>query len=88
MESDSRNAPGDFCVERDCCTLCGVPWNIAPELFAYDDNGCWVARQPAGSDEEQKMLRVIEAQELNCICYRGDDARILSAIEKAGEWRR
>jgi len=28
-----RNAPGEFYVEKDCCTLCGVPWTIAPELF-------------------------------------------------------
>jgi ferredoxin len=67
MAADSRNAPGDFYVEKDCCTLCGVPWHIAPELFGYDDNGCWVARQPANADEHRKMLQVIDTQELGCI---------------------
>jgi hypothetical protein len=23
--------------------LCGVPWQFAPELFAFDNNECWVA---------------------------------------------
>ena len=45
---DPRNVPGEFCVLRDCCLLCGVPWHYAPELFGYDDNGCWVSRQPVG----------------------------------------
>ena len=70
MAADSRNAPGDFYVEKDCCTLCGIPWHIAPELFGYDDNGCWVAHQPANADEHRKMLKVIDTQELGCIRSR------------------
>jgi ferredoxin len=70
VEPDPRNAPGDFYVEKDCCTLCGLPWHVAPELFGYDDNGCWVARQPANAEEHGKMLKVIDAQELDCIHQR------------------
>ena len=88
--SHPLNVPGDYYVEKDCCTLCGVPWNLAPELFAYDDTGCWVARQPAGSGEERKMLQVIDAQELGCVRYRGTKplflrvakARILNVIRR------
>ena len=64
---DPRNAPGEFYVLKDCCTLCGVPWDIAPELFAYDDNGCWVSRQPETAAEREKMLKVIAFQELDCV---------------------
>lgn len=78
--ADPRNAPGDFYVEKDCCTLCGVPSQLAPELFADDDDGCWVARQPATPIEQQKMLKVIEMQELGCVRYRGNDRRIVRLI--------
>jgi hypothetical protein len=50
------NAAGDYYVKRDCCTLCGVPWDVAPELFSYDDSGCWVARQPTNSGEDGRGL--------------------------------
>ena len=64
---DPRNVPGKFYVLKDCCLLCGVPWEVAPELFAYDDNGCWVKRQPATQAEHEQMLKVIAFQELDCI---------------------
>lgn len=71
MAADPRNAPGEFYVEKGCCLLCGVPWHFAPELFGYDDSGCWVARQPANATERQKMLQVIDTQELDCIRRSG-----------------
>ena len=61
------NAVGDFYVERDCCTLCGVPRDVAPDLFSYDDTGCWVARQPADSAQEAKMVEVFARQDLRCM---------------------
>jgi hypothetical protein len=73
MAPDPWNAPGEFYVEKDCCLLCGVPWHFAPELFGYDDSGCWVARQPANENERDKMLQVIDAQELGCIRSRGTE---------------
>jgi hypothetical protein len=86
-EADSRNVPGDFYVEKDCCTRCGIPWHFAPELFAHDENGCWVARQPANAVEQGKMLKVIEYQELGCIQYRGRDPQILEARSKLADER-
>ena len=67
---DPRNASGEFYVLKDCCLLCSIPWLFAPELFGYDDNGCWVAKQPENADERAKMLRVIAHQELDCIRSR------------------
>lgn len=76
MPTHPRNVPGEFWVENDCCTLCGVPWNIAPELFAHDDSGCWVAKQPGNDDERRKMLKVIDSQEFDCIRRRDDGTRL------------
>ena len=59
--------PGELYVLKGCCTLCGIPWEYARELFGYDDNGCWVSRQPATPTERAKMLKVIACQELDCI---------------------
>jgi 4Fe-4S single cluster domain of Ferredoxin I len=70
MKPHPRNVPGEFYLANGCCTLCGIPWHFAPELFAYDDSGCWVARQPASTDERRKMLKVLDAQELGCIRSR------------------
>jgi hypothetical protein len=83
-EPDKRNVPGDFYVQRDCCTLCGVPWHIAPNLFKYDDFGCWVSHQPAERAEEDRMIEVMATQELGCIHYRGSDNRIIDALKGFG----
>lgn len=80
MERDKRNVPGDFYVKAACCTLCGLPEFIAPKLFASDDLGCWVKRQPGNPAEEAKMLEVIDSQELNCIRYGGKKRNIIRQI--------
>ena len=82
-----NNASGSYYVVNDCCTLCGVPWHLAPELFSYDDTGCWVSRQPTIRGEEDKMVEVVARQELNCIRYRGRDKRVLSALAASEEAR-
>jgi hypothetical protein len=46
------------------------PGTFAPELFAYDDSGGWVAHQPATPTEHDKMIKVIEMQELGCVRRR------------------
>jgi hypothetical protein len=81
---DPGNAPGDFYVESDCCSLCGVPWHIAPELFGYDTKGCWVKRQPSGAVEERKMFEVIATQELSCVRYGGSNSKVLEELANLG----
>lgn len=68
---------GDYYVVADCCTTCGIPWLLAPDLFNYDGAGCWVMRQPQTLQEKTRMTEVVEAQELGCIRYRGDDPTVL-----------
>lgn len=89
-KADRRNAPGDFYVLDRCCSECGVPTEIAPALFSFDESsepsgGCWVSRQPIGTTEVQTMLDVIRTQEMGCIRYRGDDAAIVKKLDEVGE---
>ena len=79
------NVLGDFYVEDGCCTLCGVPWALAPHLFEPADDGCYVKRQPKTEEELQKMLEVIRSQELHCVRYRGRDRAIVAALQASGE---
>ena len=81
------NAPGDFYVENGCCITCGVPHDIAPELFAWteDDSHCFVRRQPAGPDEVDDAIRALWSAEAGCIRYRGADPALLERIAELGE---
>jgi hypothetical protein len=85
-----ENVPGDFYVERDCCTLCDVPRTIAPNLFTYAGrtdgyDHCYVSKQPENSDELKAILEVIQCAELQCIHYRGTDPEIINQIRTMGE---
>lgn len=80
------NVVGPFYVEDGCCTACGVPQSIAPELFAENDREhCFVRRQPETTSETDAMLRVIATQELGCIRYGGADPAILRRLVEVGE---
>src|SRR5438093_12768321 len=81
-----KNASGPFYVLNGCCTACGVPTSIAPELFEFDSSDhCYVRRQPTSDSEVEKALRVLRAQELECVRYRGTDAGILRRLGEAGD---
>jgi hypothetical protein len=83
------NVAGDFYVVDQCCTACGVPTHLAPETFAFVNDGhgehCYVQRQPAAPDELERALMVVRCQELGCVRYRGTDAVILRRLTEAGE---
>lgn len=76
--------PKGLYVETDCCTLCGVPWHYAPEIFAEAEHGCIVRRQPASAPELRRVLRVFQTQEMNCIRYGGDEPRVLGVLVRTG----
>jgi len=81
-----ENAAGPFYVEDGCCTACGVPEAIAPELFAWDGNShCFVKRQPVTPSETDKALQVVAHAELSCIRYRGLDPEVLVRFAELGE---
>lgn len=87
-----ENVEGDFYVEDNCCTMCGVPELIAPELFGgFDslhqatDNQCFVKKQPINESELRKMINVIESQDIGCIRYCGQNNEIKKRISECGE---
>lgn len=75
---------GDFYVEPDCCMLCGVPENIAPEVFQSGERHCFVKRQPRSRDELDRTIRAMSLAEVDCIRYRGQDVRLLERLARAG----
>jgi hypothetical protein len=81
VPADLRNVPGDFVVEANCCLLCGIPWHFAPDLFDYDNSGCWVKRQPVTEDERGRMVSVLECQDIGCIKYRGTELKFIRLTE-------
>ena len=64
---------GDFYVEEVCCTACGVPQTIAPQLVGWREDGsltlCYWIRQPETAEEVDKAIKIIHAQELGCHRY-------------------
>jgi len=81
------NVLGDFYVEDGCCTFCGVPEVLAPDLFETNTSGeqCYVKKQPQSPDEIRRMIAVIAAQDLGCVRYAGLDTIILREIVRANE---
>lgn len=75
---------GDFYVEADCCLLCGVPEDIAPEVFQTGENHCFVKRQPCSQDEVDRTIRAMWSSEVDCIRYRGRDEGLLDRLHRAG----
>ena len=78
-----QSAPGDFYVENQGCTACGVPHVVAPDLMAWADdnrNHCIWKRQPQTPQELDQAVAVLESQELGCHRYAGDDPAILKRI--------
>lgn len=84
------NAPGDFYVEDGCCTMCEMPFAVAPELFGscQDSMGtphCYVKRQPGSPAELDRMVSAIRHAELQCIRYRGSDRLVQVRLVEADE---
>jgi hypothetical protein len=80
------NAAGPFYVVDGCCTACGVPESIAPEMFAFHAGShCYVKKQPESTQELERAIQVVRTQELDCIRYRGTDPHVLRRLAEAGE---
>lgn len=75
---------GDFYVEPGCCLLCGLPEDIAPEIFETGATHCFVKRQPSSPDEVDRTIRAMWASEVDCVRYGGRDTRLLDRLTRAG----
>lgn len=81
-----ENAPGDFYVEDGCCTSCGMPSTVAPDLFSYANDGhCYVSKQPSDGKEVYQMIQAFEVQEVACIRYKGTNRVIQIKLIAIGE---
>ena len=78
------SVPGDFYVENACCTLCGVPQMVAPNLIGVSEEKygrhCFWKKQPESTEELKQAFMVLDQQELGCHRYAGDDPAILAHI--------
>jgi hypothetical protein len=84
-----RNAPGPFYIENDCCITCGVPVDIAPNLFSWDEEieypgHCFVSRQPTNDADIDLMLEVMKRTEIDCLRYRGNDQGLRQRLVQEG----
>jgi len=79
------NVAGEFYVEDGCCLACGVPEDVAPDLFASDPHHyCYVRKQPRSPDELAQMVKVFAMQDLECVRYAGQDPGVMRALRKIG----
>ena len=80
------NVPGAFYVVDGCCTSCGVPVDVAPDVFAWNkESHCFVKRQPETDAETTRALKAISGAELPCIRYRGTDRAVLERLAGLGQ---
>jgi hypothetical protein len=78
-----ESGSGDFYVQDTCCTSCGVPQSIAPDLVGWTDENlpqCYWLKQPQTADELDRAVKIIHTQELGCHRYSGSDPAILQRL--------
>ena len=78
------SATSEIYVDAQCCTSCGIPWSVAPDLFEERGRACAVRRQPRTVPELRRALRVFLNQDLSCVRYRGTDRRVVALLTKVG----
>jgi hypothetical protein len=88
----NENVDGDFYVEDNCCTMCGVPESEAPTLFGgfseqdeSEDVQCYVKKQPETKEELEQMVNTIACAELACIRYCGKNSSIINKLKDLNE---
>jgi hypothetical protein len=76
-------------VEDGCCVTCGVPEDVAPDIFGWTEKSefsqCVVKRQPVTPDELTRTLLAVADGEMECIRYRGRDLEIQTRLVEMGE---
>lgn len=78
-QSEPKSALGDFYVEPNCCTSCGVPQAVAPDLIGWTEEpfvSCYWKKQPETPGELEQAFKIFDGQELGCHHYAGHDPAI------------
>jgi hypothetical protein len=76
---------GFMYIDLECCRGCGLPPELAPDVFAAGRDTCYVRRQPRTVTELRQVLRVFRSQELDCVRYAGRDPRVIRILRRAGQ---
>src|SRR5882762_1869586 len=70
----------DFYVQPGCCTSCGVPQSVAPDLVGWTNENhpqCYWIKQPENAAELNQAIKLFQTQELGCHRYSGNDPAVL-----------
>ena len=78
------NAPGDFYVEQEGCTLCGSPEFEAHGLMGRSDEGCYFIRQPQTKEEIEYAINSVAVSCISIVRYAGTDQRIIKKLHDLG----
>ena len=78
------NVPGQFYVEQNCCITCGVPEDIAPDLFGWveGESHCYVKKQPETPAEFDQMREAMCSSEADCIRARFCNEAFLAELAR------
>ena len=72
-----------FYVQPGCCTSCGVPQSVAPDLVGWTNEShpqCYWIKQPANANELNQAINLFRTQELGCHRYSGHDPTVLQKL--------
>ena len=81
----SKNAPGPFYVENQCCIACEAPYHEAPDLMAHDEPGgyhCYFKKQPETPEEVEKAISACVVSCVWAVRSAGDDPAILERFRE------
>jgi len=70
----------DFYVQPGCCTSCGVPQSVAPDLVGWTNENhpqCYWLKQPENAAEMNQAIKLFQTQELGCHRYSGNDPAVV-----------
>lgn len=77
----SKRPTGDFYVQQGCCTYCGVPQKVAPDLVGLTkEEHCYWIKQPETLPELNQAIELLRSQELGCHRYAGSDPSLLAQL--------
>ena len=72
-----------FYVQPECCTSCGVPQSVAPDLVGWTNENhpqCYWIKQPENAAELNQAIKLFQTQELGCHRYSGNDPAVLQKL--------
>jgi hypothetical protein len=72
-----------FYVQPGCCTSCGVPQSVAPDLVGWTNENhlqCYWIKRPENAAELSQAIKLFQTQELGCHRYSGNDPAVLQKL--------